>query len=202
MVDLRSPEEVARRLTAGTVEDAGPAPTPDDPPPGDQPPSQPTKFVITATVVDNLIGFIANPTERWYLGLPELDLATRGVGRGEVLMVVGKSHTGKSQLLLNGVVWNLVNHTDAHIVIFSMDEPRELVTMKLYCLLRGRSSTDVEEAIKRRDTTVLADLELAAAQELSRVAIVDDSMTLDGMTIAMDEARAWWGREPNLCMID
>jgi len=208
MVELRSPQDVASRLTdAKTRSGEGAPPTvepvepdePDAPSPG---PVQPTKFVTTSTVVDNLIGFISNPTERWYLGLPELDLATRGVGRGEVLMDVGKSHTGKSQVLLSGIIWNLVNHADAHVVIFSMDEPRELVTMKLYCLLRGRSSTDVEEAIKRHDTAVLADLELAAAQELSRVAIVDDSMTLDAMAVAMDEARAWWGREPNFCMID
>ena len=82
------------------------------------------------------------------MGIPEVDLATRGVGRGEVMLVVGRSHTGKSQVLLNSIVTNLVNNTAIHVVIFSMDEPRELVVMKLYCLLRGKSSTEVEEAIK------------------------------------------------------
>lgn len=193
MAEIKSPDEVHRRLTTarqGTV--------PAGPPGGEKP----TKFALTSTVVDNLIGFISNPTERWYLGLPELDLATRGVGRGEVLMVVGRSHTGKSQVLLNGIVWNLVNHPDAHVVIFSMDEPRELVTMKLYCLLRGRASSDVEDAIKRRDKDVLADLEQAGAQELSRVAIVDEPMKPDGMTDAMTEARAWWGCDPSFVMMD
>ena len=65
-----------------------------------------------------------------------------------MLLVVGRSHTGKSQVLLNGIVSNLVNNPAAHVVIFSMDEPRELVVMKLYCLLRGKSSTEVEEAVK------------------------------------------------------
>ena len=138
MATIIPEDEVAARLAAAQQGDGGAA----------GPPSQPNRWSLTATVVDNLIGFIRNPSERWYLGYPEIDLATRGVGRGEVLMVVGRSHTGKSQMLLNGIVTNLVNNPEAHVVIFSLDEPRELVAMKLFCLLHARSSTDVEESIK------------------------------------------------------
>ena len=109
----------------------------------------------------------------------------RGVGRGEVMMILGRSHTGKSQILLNSIVWNLVNHHDAHAVIFSLDEPRELVLMKLFCLLKGRSSEQVEEAIKQGDKDTLSDLERAATQELSRVAIVDEALQLDEMERVM-----------------
>ena len=163
---------------------------------------QPKRWAITSKVVENLVGFIRNPAERWYLGFPEIDLATRGVGKGEVLLVVGRSHTGKSQILLNSIVTNLVNDSNAHVVIFSMDEPRELVAMKLFCLLQGRSSTDVEEAIKAGDRNVLDALGLASERELSRVAIIDESMSLEGMSAAMDEAREWWGTNPSFCMID
>ena len=163
---------------------------------------QPNRWATTSKVVENLIGFIRNPAERWYLGFPEIDLATRGVGKGEVLLVVGRSHTGKSQILLNSIVTNLVNDSNAHVVIFSMDEPRELVAMKLFCLLQGRSSTDVEEAIKAGDRNVLDALGLASERELSRVAIIDESMSLEAMSAAMDEAREWWGTNPSFCMID
>ena len=163
---------------------------------------QPKRWATTSMVVENLIGFIRNPAERWYLGFPEIDLATRGVGKGEVLLVVGRSHTGKSQILLNSIVTNLVNDSNAHVVIFSMDEPRELVAMKLFCLLQGRSSTDVEEAIKAGDSNVLDALGLASERELSRVAIIDESMSLEGMSAAMDEAREWWGTNPSFCMVD
>ena len=162
----------------------------------------PKRFPLTSTVVDSLVGFIRNPTERWYLGFPEFDLATRGVGRGEVMMILGRSHTGKSQILLNSIVWNLVNHHDTHAVIFSLDEPRELVLMKMFCLLKGRSSEEVEDAIKDQDKDTLSDLERAATQELSRVAIVDEAIHLDEMARVMDEATAWWGCSPNFCMID
>jgi KaiC/GvpD/RAD55 family RecA-like ATPase len=200
---LHSEEEVARRLAdAKTLPDAGE-------PSSDTPqetavagPERPKRFALTSTVVDSLVGFISNPTERWYMGFPEFDLATRGVGRGEVMMILGRSHTGKSQILLNGIVWNLVNHHDAHAVIFSLDEPRELVLMKLFCLLKGRSSEQVEEAIKQGDKDTLSDLERAATQELSRVAIVDEAIHLDEMARVMDEARAWWGVEPSFAMID
>jgi replicative DNA helicase len=152
--------------------------------------------------VDDLVGFIRNPAERWYLGFPEIDLATRGIGKGEVLLVVGRSHTGKSQVLLNGIVTNLINDPSAHVVIFAMDEPRELVVMKLFCLLQGKSSTEVEEAIKAGDKKTLTELKEAASNELSRVAVVDDSISLEAMTEVMDEARQWWGCDPSFCMMD
>ena len=173
MADVLTPDEVARRLSVATNGEAV-----------DTPESEtPRRWSLTRSVVDNLVGFIQNPAERWYLGINEIDLATRGIGKGEVLMVVGRSHTGKSQMLLNSIVSNLINHPEAHIVIFSMDEPRELVAMKLYCLLRGRSSTDVEEAIKAGDDETINDLALVSDKELSRVAIVDESFTLEIMGI-------------------
>ena len=189
MATLHTQDEVAERLAVaqGGEEDSD---------------KQPSRWATTSKVVENLIGFIRNPAERWYLGFPEIDLATRGVGKGEVLLVVGRSHTGKSQILLNSIVTNLVNDPNAHVVIFSMDEPRELVAMKLFCLLQGRSSTDVEEAIKAGDSNVLDALGLASERELSRVAIIDESMSLEGMSAAMDEAREWWGANPSFCMID
>jgi len=198
MATLLSEGEVALRLADAVAQSDGgeTSPAVTDSPKG------PKRFPLTSTVVDSLVGFIRNPTERWYLGFPEFDLATRGVGRGEVLMVLGRSHTGKSQILLNSIVWNLVNHHDNHAVIFSLDEPRELVLMKMFCLLKGRSSEDVEDAIKAGDKDTLSDLERAATQELSRVAIVDEAIHLDEMARVLDEARAWWGCDPNFCMID
>ena len=192
MATLMSEDEIARRLAAAQQGDGGAAASP----------LQPNRWSPSTAVVDNLIGFIRNPAERWYLGFPEIDLATRGIGKGEVLMVVGRSHTGKSQMLLNGIVTNLVNDPGAHVVIFSMDEPRELVAMKLFCLLRGRSSPEVEEAIKANDAETIAALHEVATAELSRVAIVDESMDLDSMTATVDETREWWGCDPSFVMID
>ena len=198
MATLLSEGEVALRLADAVKQSDGG----ETPPAVTDSPKGPKRFPLTSTVVDSLVGFIRNPTERWYLGFPEFDLATRGVGRGEVLMVLGRSHTGKSQILLNSIVWNLVNHHDNHAVIFSLDEPRELVLMKMFCLLKGRSSEDVEDSIKAGDKDTLSDLERAATQELSRVAIVDEAIHLDEMARVLDEARAWWGVDPNFCMID
>ena len=190
-MDVLTPEQVADRLAAVHGDGAVGAPS-----------KTPRRWATTTAVVDNLVGFIRNPAERWYLGYPEIDLATRGIGKGEVLLVVGRSHTGKSQVLLNGIVTNLINAPSAHVVIFAMDEPRELVVMKLFCLLQGKSATEVEEAIKGGDKTILAEFRAAAASELSRVAVVDDSLPLSAMTEVMDEAREWWGCNPSFCMLD
>ena len=192
-MDVLTPEQVADRLAAVHGGEAVGSPS-------DK--KAPRRWSATTAVVDNLVGFIRNPAERWYLGFPEIDLATRGIGKGEVLLVVGRSHTGKSQVLLNGIVTNLINDPSAHVVIFAMDEPRELVVMKLFCLLQGKSSTEVEEAIKAGDKTVLTELKEAASNELSRVAVVDDSISLEAMTEVMEEARQWWGCNPSFCMMD
>ena len=191
-MDALTPEEVARRLSVAT--DGETVDTSIS--------NKPKTWALTNQVVDNLVGFIRNPSERWYLGFPEIDLATRGVGKGEVLMVVGRSHTGKSQMLLNSIVVNLINDPAAHVVIFSMDEPRELVAMKLFCLLKGRSSTDVEEAIKNSDKNTIEELAEASEKELSRIAIIDESLPLSRMEEVMEETREWFGTNPSFCMID
>jgi|TARA_R110002051_G_scaffold91970_1_gene161671 KaiC/GvpD/RAD55 family RecA-like ATPase len=192
-MDVLTPEQVTARLAAVHGGEAGGSPSEK---------KAPRRWSATTAVVDNLVGFIRNPAERWYMGFPEIDLATRGIGRGEVLLVVGRSHTGKSQVLLNGIVTNLINDPSAHVVIFAMDEPRELVVMKLFCLLQGKSSTEVEEAIKAGDKKILSQLNEAAANELSRVAVVDDSISLETMGDVMEEARQWWGCDLSFCMMD
>jgi KaiC/GvpD/RAD55 family RecA-like ATPase len=191
-VDALTPEEVAHRLSVATD---GETVDPSDI-------NKPKTWALTNQVVDNLVGFIRNPSERWYLGFPEIDLASRGVGKGEVLMVVGRSHTGKSQMLLNSIVVNLINDPATHVVIFSMDEPRELVAMKLFCLLKGRSSTEVEEAIKANDQRTIQELAEASEKELSRVAIIDESLPLSRMEEVMEEIREWFGTNPSFVMLD
>ena len=191
-MDALTPEEVAHRLSVATD---GETVTPSDI-------NKPKTWALTNQVVDNLVGFIRNPSERWYLGFPEIDLASRGVGKGEVLMVVGRSHTGKSQMLLNSIVVNLINDPATHVVIFSMDEPRELVAMKLFCLLKGRSSTEVEEAIKANDQRTIQELAEASEKELSRVAIIDESLPLSRMEEVMEEIREWFGTNPSFVMLD
>jgi hypothetical protein len=105
-------------------------------------------------------------------------------------------------MLLNSIVVNLINDPAAHVVIFSMDEPRELVAMKLFCLLKGRSSTEVEEAIKANDKNTIQELAEASEKELSRIAIIDESLPLSRMEEVMEETREWFGTNPSFCMID
>jgi len=105
-------------------------------------------------------------------------------------------------MLLNSIVVNLINDPATHVVIFSMDEPRELVAMKLFCLLKGRSSTEVEEAIKANDQRTIQELAEASEKELSRVAIIDESLPLTRMEEVMEEIREWFGTNPSFCMID
>jgi len=72
MATLHSHDEVAERLAIAQGGEAD----------SDK---QPKRWATTSMVVENLIGFIRNPAERWYLGFPEIDLATRGVAKGSVI---------------------------------------------------------------------------------------------------------------------
>ena len=84
MAVLHSEEEIARRLAEAQQEAADTTSEETE----DTSPQRPKRFPLSSTVVESLVGFIRNPTERWYLGFPEFDLATRGIGRGEVMMVI------------------------------------------------------------------------------------------------------------------
>ena len=62
-MEIQTPEEVSLRLAAAQQTVAGETPSEIHPPsPGGE---KPTSFVLTSAVVDNLIGFVSNPTERW-----------------------------------------------------------------------------------------------------------------------------------------
>jgi len=115
-----SPEEIVARLE-GVSSDHG----------GDTPDY---KFIEpTATAFDSFVDYVRNDEGRFLLGYPEVDLNMRGLARGEMLLVVGHSHNGKSQVLYQAIVNALLN-SDAHILMFSPDEPRELVARSCIAL--------------------------------------------------------------------
>jgi replicative DNA helicase len=184
-----TPEEIVARLEGASSSDHGEG-VPD------------YKYIEpTSTAFDSFVDYVRNDEGRFLLGFPEVDLAMRGLARGEMLLVVGHSHNGKSQVLYNSIVTALLN-TDAHILLFSPDEPRELVAQKLHCIAYGRNGEELEQQIKDGNEAVLEEVRSASRSLFDRILINDGALTFTQMSDTLKEAQDYWGRHPNFAMVD
>ena len=183
-----SPAEIVARLEGASSDRAEGAPA--------------YKYIEpTATAFDSFVDYVRNDDGRFLLGFPEVDLCMRGLARGEMLLVVGHSHNGKSQVLYNSIVNALLN-TNGHILLFSPDEPRELVAQKLHCIAFGRNGQELEEQIKAGDEAVLEEVRSASHTLFDRILINDGALTFTEMSDALKEAQDYWGRHPDFAMVD
>lgn len=138
---------------------------------------------------DSLIDYLQNTDGRYLLGLREIDLMTRGFGPGELIYLLGYTHSGKTQVALTGV---LNNRKDKRVVMFTADEPAELVLTKLVCMITRSNAERMEERIKAGDTEAMNKIRRIAREDLHNLIIVDQSMTRGHMSDAVKEAEDWW----------
>jgi len=87
-----------------------------------------------------------SPHERIYTGFTDLDNEMRGIAAGEMCLVIGYSHSGKTLTLLEMLK---ANH-NKNVVYFVPDEPRTLVLIKLACVTHGVNAIDLESYGCRR----------------------------------------------------
>jgi hypothetical protein len=158
----------------------------------------------TASAVESWIDYATNPQARWHLGLTRLDLMTRGLGRGEVALFFGRSHMGKSQVVFNAVVNSLIGNDEARILVYSPDEPRELIVAKLYSLMFGLNSGLVEQKMREGDPPLVAHIKELAEPGgyLDKVLIYDGSPTFEEMHQVLAEAETYWKMPATLAVCD
>lgn len=147
---------------------------------------------------DALIDYLQNPEGRFMLGLREIDVMTRGFGRGELCYITGFAHSGKTQLFLTG----LVNNRNRPVVLFTLDEPSELVLAKLVGIRKGWNFEWVEERIKAHDSDVIRQVKDVAATDFANLIVVDESLSLGQMADAMKEAEDFLQRPIDAVGID
>jgi hypothetical protein len=126
---------------------------------------------------------------RWAFGLPPLDHMTRGVGNGELMYVTGFAHSGKTQLVLRGMIAN----RQRPFVLFTFDEPRELVLAKLTSMVTNRDGEDLERGIRDKDSATLSLVRDVAAKQFGKLIVVDQLLPLSDMTVALKEAEDFLG---------
>lgn len=147
---------------------------------------------------EGLIETVQNPEGRFMFGLPEIDSRIRGVGPGELCLIVGFSHSGKTQVFLQSVVHN----RGAHVLLFTPDETSEQVLMKLVCMLQGVDAEDLERRIKVGDKAAVDLVRRVARKDLSNLIVIDESLTLSDMSEALKEAEQWWGSPAQAVGVD
>lgn len=150
------------------------------------------------TAADGLIDYAQNPEGRFMLGMRDIDAMTRGFGRGELIYVTGRAHSGKTQVVLNAIA----NNPTKRVLLFTPDEVSELVLSKLVSMYYGISAEDVEAEIKAGNQKTIDMVKKAAAHDFKNLLVIDDSLTMNQMSHAYEEATDWWGAPADLVVID
>lgn len=197
MPALLSDEQVAERLTAGQ---------PLSPPgvPAHGPVAAPSSryFEPSIEAVHSYSQYLTSEGS-FQTGFRPIDLCMPGgLDRGDMLLLIGKTHSGKSTAAYCMVAHNLRRNPDWRAVIFSPDEPRELCIAKLFSIGFGRDSADTEKAIREGDQLLIDEFQSAARGMLDRVLICDQSLTFSQMLSAMAEAKEYWGAPADGVVMD
>lgn len=135
-----------------------------------------------------LIDVYQNPEGRYMLGLPELDVMIRGIGRGELCLIVGRAHSGKSAVALQSVV----NNPQAKVLWYQWDESSLLMLAKLCAVVTNTNGETIEKRVRAGDPDTIATIRKLAGQTFRNLVIIDEPLSLDEMSIALREAEAWW----------
>lgn len=146
---------------------------------------------------NEFIAWSKSETERVYTGIRELDDAMRGTGAGELTLITGFSHSGKTLL----VTELILNNPNTPLVLFTPDETRPLVLTKLTSALHGVGARELESRIRDDDKQAM-ELLTSTADRYGRLAIFDESVSVVDMDNMMDEVRNAMGVSPKGIIFD
>jgi replicative DNA helicase len=148
---------------------------------------------------DGLIETIQNVDGRFMFGISEIDNALRGIGRGELMYVTGRAHSGKTQLVLQAVV---NAGPEKRVLFFTPDEVAELVLSKLVSMSEDIDAELLEKRIKDGDQKTIDLVRYVATTKFPNFLVIDDSLTFSEMTASVEEAEDYWGGMGDLVVID
>jgi hypothetical protein len=136
--------------------------------------------------------------QRLYTGIPIFDDAMRGIGPKELCIIVGFAHSGKTVFATQMIL----NNPEEPIALFTIDEDRVLVLVKLVSLLTGESAEDLERRIANGDEAAEKLVRGVAKEAFPRLAVFDEVASLDAMTRGLMEAEDAWGSKAKGVFVD
>jgi KaiC/GvpD/RAD55 family RecA-like ATPase len=147
---------------------------------------------------DEYIHWAQTETDRVYTGISELDKEMRGIAKGEMTLILGYSHSGKTLVLMQMLKAN----RDKRVIYFCPDEPRTLTLVKLACLQHGYKGRELERQVAEGDQRAINLLRRTAAEDFPNLAVFDQSLALSDMEKAYHETCDVWGDAPHLVVFD
>lgn len=165
------------------------------------PTSPPTEYRLYEPLSEAAHSFVRwaqSPQDRVHLGLHQIDAEMRGIASGEMAMMIGYSHGGKTLLLLHALQQN----RDKHIAMFIPDEPRQLVLTKLTCMHHGIDARELERLVSMDDHDAIDLLRQTAEEDFPNLAVFDQPLNALDMERAYTEVCDVWGQIPDLVVVD
>jgi KaiC/GvpD/RAD55 family RecA-like ATPase len=147
---------------------------------------------------DEYIAFAQSPFQRVYTGIDEFDAAMRGIAPGELMLIVGFAHSGKTVLTTEFIL----NNRKKRIAFFTPDETRVLVLIKLVSIVHSISAEVLEQRIANNDSEAIEMVRSTAGSHFPNLAVFDQGMGIEQMHAALDEAEAAWGDRAQAVIFD
>ena len=147
---------------------------------------------------ESFVRWAQSPNDRIYLGVDPIDKEMRGIASGEMAMMIGFSHGGKTLALLH----TLMQNRDKRVAMFIPDEPRTLVLTKLACIHHGIDARELENRIACDDKEAIDLLRKTADEDFPNLAVFDQPLVPSDMERAYKELCQVWGDKPELVVVD
>lgn len=163
-----------------------------------EPDELPERWVVPfGSAYDSLVSQLASTDARFRFGIAAIDVLVRGMGPKELMMLTGFAHQGKTQIVLTAIL----NNPEKRVLFFSLDDPAEMVLLKLASMHHEVSGEELELRIRQGDETAAALLQ-QTIDAYPNLLVVDASLGVRQMTNAVKEAETHWGAEPDLVVVD
>jgi replicative DNA helicase len=155
-------------------------------------------YTPLSEAADSFVRWAQSPQERVHLGIKRIDEEMRGIAPGELAMMLGFAHGGKTLVLLHALRQN----RDKHIALFIPDEPRQLVLTKLTCIHNNIDARELEARVASDDEDAINLLRATAEEHFPNLAVFDQPLTASDMERAYNEVTDVWGQVPDLVVVD
>jgi len=146
--------------------------------------------------VQALYEFADTPVKRVGTGLLGIDDLIVGPAPGEVCMVVGRAYSGKS-IVGQSII---LNNKDMPSIFFSMEMPFMQALIRLYAMTFDVNVIDVQNSIESGNAP---NKMWSLVEQYPQHVIVDDAaLTLQEMTVKVEEYETAYGTRPEFVVVD
>lgn len=154
-------------------------------------------YAPLSDAADEYVTWSREPGVRIYTGIDEFDDAMRGIAPSELMLVVGYAHSGKTVFTTQVIL----NNKARNVAMFSPDETRVLVLIKLFSIFHGIGAEEIEMRLQQGDPEMEHKLRTFASDNFPHLAVFDEVSDLTLFDQALNEYEEVHGKT-ELVVID